>query len=144
MARSLAAFVLLGVLAAPAFAQTPTVSLLIDNGYPSSGTLNLKSVLQAVSTRKGSQFHFGSTYDTSYTETSWMENIYSTFFNHIVAENGCKWQSTEPTEGVSSLTACQGAQSFAASQGASFRGHNTFWHQQLPVSFTMHSRRSAS
>ncbi|KAJ6554861.1 glycoside hydrolase superfamily, partial [Mycena capillaripes] len=53
-------------------------------------------------------------------------------FNHIVAENGCKWQSTEPSRGTSSLTQCLGVQSYAVARNASFRGHNTFWHQQLP------------
>jgi endo-1,4-beta-xylanase len=133
---SLASFVLLAVVASPAFAQTPTVSLLIDlAGYSSSGTLNLKSTLQSVSARKGASFHFGSTYEASYTETAWMNNIYSTFFNHMVAENSCKWASSEPSRGTSSLSACQAVQSFAASTGNSFRGHNTFWHNQLPVGF---------
>jgi endo-1,4-beta-xylanase len=75
--NSLYGFVLLAVLASPALAQTPTVSLLIDNGYPSTGTLNLRSVLSQVATLKGGAFHFGSTYDTYYTETSWMNNIFS-------------------------------------------------------------------
>ncbi|KAJ7096565.1 glycoside hydrolase superfamily [Mycena belliarum] len=61
-----------------------------------------------------------------------MTNVYNTFFNHMVAENGCKWQSTEPSRGTSSLTACLGVQSYATARGASFRGHNTFWHSQLP------------
>jgi endo-1,4-beta-xylanase len=132
---SLASFVLLAVLAGPTLAQTPTVSLLIDNGYPSTGTLSLRSVLASVATRKGQTFHFGSTWDTSYSsaEASWMTNVYNTFFNHIVAENGCKWQSTEPSRGTSSLTQCLGVQSYAVARNASFRGHNTFWHQQLPV-----------
>ncbi|KAJ7926273.1 glycoside hydrolase superfamily [Mycena leptocephala] len=131
---SLASFVLLAVLAGPTLAQTPTVSLLIDNGYPSTGTLSLRSVLASVATRKGQTFHFGSTWDTSYSsaEASWMTNVYNTFFNHIVAENGCKWQSTEPSRGTSSLTQCLGVQSYAVARNASFRGHNTFWHQQLP------------
>ncbi|KAJ6468506.1 glycoside hydrolase superfamily [Mycena vitilis] len=132
--QSLTSFVLLAVLTAPALAQSPTVSLLIDNGFPSTGTLSLRSVLDSVSARKGQTFHFGSTWDTSYSsaEASWMTNAYNTFFNHIVAENGCKWQSTEPSRGTSSLTQCLGVQSYAVSRNASFRGHNTFWHEQLP------------
>ncbi|KAJ7088601.1 glycoside hydrolase superfamily [Mycena epipterygia] len=132
--RSLASFVLLAVIASPVFAQTPTVSLLIDNGYPSTGTLSLRSVLASVATRKGQAFHFGSTWDTSYSsaEASWMTNVYNTFFNHMVAENGCKWDATEPSRGTSSLTQCLGVQSYAVARNASFRGHNTFWHSQLP------------
>lgn len=132
---SLKSFVLLAVIASSAFAQTPTVSLLIDGDYPSTGTLSLRSVLQQVSTRKGATFHFGSTYDIydSSAEASWTENVFSTFFNHLVAENGCKWDATEPTRGVSDLTDCAGAQSYAFQQGATFRGHNTFWHEQTPV-----------
>ncbi|KAJ7696518.1 glycoside hydrolase superfamily [Mycena rosella] len=132
--RSFASFVLLAVLASPVLAQTPTVSLLIDNGFPSSGTLSIRSVLNSVATRKGQTFHFGSTWDTSYSsaEASWMTNVYNTFFNHMVAENGCKWSATEPTRGVSSLTQCLGVQSYAVARNASFRGHNTFWHEQLP------------
>jgi endo-1,4-beta-xylanase len=133
---SFASFVLLAVLASPALAQSPTVSLLIDQaGYASSGTISLHSTLQQVASRKGGAFHFGSTYDTSYpsSEASWTTNIYNTFFNHMVAENGCKWQSTEPSRGTSSLGACQGVQTYAAARGDTFRGHNTFWHSQLPV-----------
>jgi endo-1,4-beta-xylanase len=73
--QSLTGFVLLAVLASPALAQTPTVSLLIDNGYPSSGTLNIKSTLKQVATRKGAPFHFGSTYETSY-PSAWTKNAY--------------------------------------------------------------------
>jgi endo-1,4-beta-xylanase len=50
-----------------------------------------------------------------------------TFFNHVVAENSCKWDATEPSRGTSSLSGCQGVQSFATKNGATFRGHNTFW-----------------
>ena len=125
--------VTLAVLAAPSFA-VPTVDLLIDNGYPTSGSLNLRSVLGDVATRKGQTFHFGSTYDTYDSDASWLQTAFSTVFNHLVAENGCKWDATEPTRGNSDLTSCLGAQSFAFANGASFRGHNTFWHSQLPVS----------
>ncbi|KAJ7487995.1 glycosyl hydrolase family 10-domain-containing protein, partial [Mycena latifolia] len=95
---------------------------------------SLRSVLASVAARKGQTFHFGSTWDTSYSsaQASWMTTTYNTFFNHIVAENGCKWDATEPSRGTSSLTQCLGAQSYAAARGASFRGHNTFWHSQTP------------
>ena len=127
-------FVLLSVLAAPALCQT-AVSLLIDfEGYQSSGTINLRSTLNAVSQVKGSTFHFGSTYDTYDADASFSQNVFSTFFNHIVAENGCKWDATEPTRGVPDLTECQAVQSYASTNGATFRGHNTFWHSQTPVS----------
>ena len=119
-------------LASPALA-VPTVSLLIDHGYASSGTLNIKSVLSAVSSRKGSTFHFGSTYDTYTAAQSFQTSVFQTFFNHVVAENGCKWDATEPTQGNSVLTSCTGVQNFANSMGHTFRGHNTFWHEQLPV-----------
>jgi endo-1,4-beta-xylanase len=132
---SLASFVLLAVLASPALAQSPTVSLLIDlPGYASSGTLNIKSTLSSVSTRKGAAFHFGSTYEPSYGSTSFVSNLFTNFFNHAVAENSCKWDATEPSRGTSSLGNCKAVQSYAASHGDSFRGHNTFWHSQLPVS----------
>jgi hypothetical protein len=135
LTMSLASFVLLAVLASPALAATPTVSLLIDlAGYQSSGTLNIKSTLSQVASRKG-QFHFGSTYETYYpsSEASFASNLYSTFFNHVVAENSCKWSSTEPSRGTSSLGGCQSVQSYAAAHGDTFRGHNTFWHAQTPV-----------
>lgn len=128
-------FVVLSVLAAPVLSQT-AVSLLVDfAGYQSSGTLNLRSTLQSVSARKGAPFMFGSTYDTYDSDQSFYSNVFSTFFNHVVAENGCKWDATEPSRGTSSLTECQGVQSFAAKNGNSFRGHNTFWHSQTPVSY---------
>ncbi|KAF9473589.1 glycoside hydrolase [Pholiota conissans] len=125
-------FVVLSVLAAPVLSQT-AVSLLIDfAGYQSSGTINLRSTLNNVSTKKGQTFHFGSTYDTGVSTASWTKNVFSTFFNHIVAENGCKWDATEPSRGTSSLTECLAVQSYATSCSASFRGHNTFWHAQTP------------
>ena len=129
---SLKSFVLAAVVAAPALAVN-TVDLLIDHGYASTGTINLRSVLASVATRKGQTFHFGSTYDTYDADASWTANVFSTFFNHIVAENGCKWDATEPSEGVSDLTECLGVQSYATTNGDSFRGHNTFWHSQTPV-----------
>jgi endo-1,4-beta-xylanase len=58
--------------------------------------------------------------------------VYSDVFNHLVAENGCKWYDTEPSRGVSNLTDCKAAQTFAFEHLASFRLHNTFWHQQTP------------
>lgn len=135
MSSTLTSLAVLSVLVSPALAA-PTVSLLIDNGYASSGTLNIKTVLQNVSTRKGSTFHFGSTYDTYAPNQSWAAGVFNTFFNHIVAENGCKWDATEPSRGTSSLSGCQGVQSFGATYGDSFRGHNTFWHSQTPVSLS--------
>ncbi|KAF8966736.1 glycoside hydrolase superfamily [Flammula alnicola] len=127
-----ASLVILSVLAAPVLSQ-PAVSLLIDfAGYQSSGTINLRSTLQNVSSLKGQTFHFGSTYDTYDADASWTQSVFSTFFNHIVAENGCKWDATEPTRGVSALTGCVAVQSYGTSNGATFRGHNTFWHSQTP------------
>jgi endo-1,4-beta-xylanase len=73
--QPLTGFVLLALLASPALAQTPTVSLLIDGAYPASGTLNIKSVLKQVSARKGAAFHFGSTYESFYPGT-WTKNAY--------------------------------------------------------------------
>jgi endo-1,4-beta-xylanase len=46
-------------------------------GYASSGTLNLRSVLAQVATRKGATFHFGSTYEANSQNEAWMENAYS-------------------------------------------------------------------
>ncbi|KAF7297504.1 Beta-xylanase [Mycena indigotica] len=131
MPRLLTSFVALAVTLAPALAQ-PAVSLLTDNGYPTSGTLNLVSTLQAVSTRKGQTFHFGSTYDTYDANQSWFTSVFSTFYKHVVSENGCKWDATEPSQGTSSLTECLACQSFATTNGDTFRGHNTFWHSQTP------------
>lgn len=129
----LQALVVLSVLAAPVLSQ-PAVSLLIDfAGYQSTGSLNLRSTLQQVAARKGSTFHFGSTYDTYDSDASFLSSVFSTYFNHVVAENGCKWDATEPTRGTSDLTECQAVQSFATKNGATFRGHNTFWHSQTPV-----------
>ena len=127
-------FVVVSVLAAPALCQT-AVSLLVDfAGYQSSGTLSLRSTLQSVVQKKG-EFYFGSTYDTYDADASFNQNVFSTFFNHVVAENGCKWDATEPSRGTSDLTECLAVQSYATKNGATFRGHNTFWHSQTPVSF---------
>jgi endo-1,4-beta-xylanase len=75
--QSFAPFVLLAVFASSALAATPTVSLLIDNGYASTGTLNLRSTLQQVSTLKGGAFHFGSTYETYSANQTYMTNVFS-------------------------------------------------------------------
>ncbi|KAJ7036549.1 glycoside hydrolase superfamily [Mycena alexandri] len=123
-------FVALATFVSVARAQ-PAVDLLIDHGFPSTGTLNLNTVLAAVTAKKGT-FHFGSTYDTFDADQSWFDGVFSTFYRHVVAENGCKWDATEPSQGVSSLTECVGAQSFANQFGNTFRGHNTFWHSQTP------------
>lgn len=63
MSPSLASLLTLSSLISHTLA-VPTVSLLIDNGYASTGTLSIHSILSAVSTKKGQAFHFGSTYDT--------------------------------------------------------------------------------
>lgn len=136
MSGALASFLFLAAIASPSLA-VPTVSLLIDNGYASTGTLSIKTVLQNVSTKKGQAFHFGSTYDTYDANAAWTATIFETFFNHVVAENSCKWDSTETSEGVSTLTSCEGVQSYATEYSNSFRGHNTFWHSQLPVCMTI-------
>jgi endo-1,4-beta-xylanase len=57
-----ASFVLAAVLAAPALAATPPVSLLTDLWpYPTEGPVLIRALLPLVSARKGSAFHFGST-----------------------------------------------------------------------------------
>ncbi|VDB95864.1 unnamed protein product [Peniophora sp. CBMAI 1063] len=128
---SLSSFISLVVVAAPALA-VPTVDLLIDHGYATGGDIDLRTVLAAVSTRKGQTFRFGSTYNTNNADPSFTSDVFDVFYNHAVAENECKWSATEPAPGTSSLTACQAVQSLAAASNASFRGHNTFWHSQLP------------
>ncbi|KAJ6452474.1 glycoside hydrolase superfamily [Mycena sanguinolenta] len=138
MTKLLASFVALAIFAAVARGQ-PAVSLLIDNGYPSTGSINLVPILADVVAKKGT-FHFGSTYDTYEADQAWSTSTFGTFYRHVVSENGCKWDATEPTQGVSDLTECLACQSFATENGNTFRGHNTFWHEQtpswLPGSFT--------
>ncbi|KAJ7195143.1 glycoside hydrolase superfamily [Mycena haematopus] len=138
MPKLLASLVGLAVFVSVARAQ-PAVSLLIDNGYPSTGAINLVSILANVTAKKGT-FHFGSTYDTYEANQSWFTSTFSTFYRHVVSENGCKWDATEPSQGTSDLTECLASQSFATANGNTFRGHNTFWHSQtpswLPGSFT--------
>ncbi|KAF8206844.1 glycoside hydrolase superfamily [Mycena galopus ATCC 62051] len=130
MPTIISSFVALAIFAAGARAQ-PAVSLLIDHGYPSTGTLNLVSTLAQVTAKKGT-FHFGSTFDTYEADQSWFTSAFSTFYRHVVSENGCKWDATEPTQGVSDLGECIASQSFATQNGNTFRGHNTFWHSQTP------------
>ncbi|KAJ7620786.1 glycoside hydrolase superfamily [Mycena rosella] len=130
MTKILASFMALAIFASVARAQ-PAVSLLIDHGYPSTGSLNLGPVLAQVAAKKGT-FHFGSTYDTYEADQSWSTSVFTTFYKHVVSENGCKWDATEPTQGVSDLTECLACQQFATTNGNTFRGHNTFWHSQTP------------
>ncbi|KZV77340.1 glycoside hydrolase family 10 protein [Peniophora sp. CONT] len=112
----------------------PKVDLLIDHGFQKSGRIDLRDgVLDAVSRRKGQTFHFGSTYDTSNPNMTWTADIFRSFFNHVVAENECKWEATEPSSGVSNLTECIAVRDFATKHSDSFRGHNTFWHSQTPT-----------
>ncbi|KAJ6506808.1 glycoside hydrolase superfamily [Mycena sanguinolenta] len=138
MFQLLSPFVALAIFAAGVRAQ-PAVSLLIDHGYPSTGTINLVPILANVTAKKGT-FHFGSTFDTYEADQSWFTSTFTTFYRHVVSENGCKWDATEPSQGASDLTECLATQSFATAHGNTFRGHNTFWHSQtpswLPGSFT--------
>jgi endo-1,4-beta-xylanase len=89
MSGLLVSFVALAIFTAvaPSRAQ-PDVSLLIDNGYPSTGSLNLVPILAQVSAKKGQTFHFGSTYDTYDADQSWFTSIFTTFYRHVVSENG--------------------------------------------------------
>ena len=87
MTKLLASFVALAIFAAVARAQ-PAVSLLIDNGYPSTGSINLAPILAQVSTKKGQAFHFGSTYDSYDADQSWFNSVFTTFYKHVVSENG--------------------------------------------------------
>lgn len=113
--------------------QIPDVTLLVDNpGY--NQTTSIKSLLAAVSAKKGKTFQFGVAYDAgNATNDPIAISKLSNTFNHGVAENNCKWQFTEPAQNVSNLTACENSQNFFAANDASFRLHNTFWHQQTPT-----------
>ncbi|VDB90883.1 unnamed protein product [Peniophora sp. CBMAI 1063] len=112
----------------------PQVDLLIDHGFQHTGPINLKQsgVLSRVSARKGQPFHFGSTLNTTRSHVAWTSEVFSTFWGHMVAEDGCKWYATEPDPGRPSLADCRPVQEYAEQHGNSFRGHNTFWHQELP------------
>ncbi|KZO91787.1 glycoside hydrolase family 10 protein [Calocera viscosa TUFC12733] len=130
-------YAILGLVALPvALAQTiPNVSLLIDNPAVYNGQATIRSILPSVSARKGSLFHFGSTHDifAPAAEADWTSDKFWNVWNHIVAENGCKWYDTEPEPFVSNLTDCKGVQQYAIDHGCTFRGHNTFWHSQTPA-----------
>jgi endo-1,4-beta-xylanase len=121
-----ASFVLAAVLAAPALAATPPVSLLTDLAlYPESGPILIRALLPLVSARKGTPFHFGSTYDvfSNQAAANFTNTVYDTVFNHMVAENGCKWYDTEPVRGEISLSDCKGVSQYAAAHYATFRGY---------------------
>ena len=110
-----------------------TVDLLIDHGYENSGNINLREVLSSVSQRKGQRFHFGSTLNISVPHPRFTEDVFNTFFGHVVAENGCKWGEVEREPGKSNLSECFDVLDFAREHSNTFRGHNTFWHTHLPV-----------
>ena len=114
--------------------SAPTVDLLIDNGYEKTGNINLREVLLSVSQRKGQPFHFGSTLNISVPHPRFTEDIFGTFFDHVVAENGCKWGEVEREPGKSNLSECFDVLDFAREHSNTFRGHNTLWHTHLPVS----------
>lgn len=122
----LAAAAALAILAlvAPALAQTPEVSLLTDLPlYASTGRIHIRDLLPLVSLRKGAPFRFGSTHDVWTAEANWTSAVFRSVFNHVVAENGCKWYDTEPERGVSNVSDCAGVSQFAAQHGATFRGY---------------------
>ena len=48
-------------------------------------------------------------------------------FSLTTAENECKWGSTEQTENVFTLAACQQLENFTRSTGGAFRNHNLAW-----------------
>lgn len=128
-------FSISSILAQQTFSGTnniPDVTLLIDNqGY--NQTRTIKALLAAVSAKKGRTFHFGVAYDAGNASIdSFASAKLNDTFNHGVAENNCKWQFTEPSLNVSDLSACKKSQAFFTNNGASFRLHNTFWHQQTP------------
>ncbi|EJT98312.1 glycoside hydrolase [Dacryopinax primogenitus] len=104
-------------LASVASAQTPNVSLLIDNPfyYDLTRSLNVRSLLPFVSARKGAAFHWGSTYSPPSTaETNWTSEVFLTYFAHMRAENLCNGFPIR----------CGALRNFP---------HNTFWHNQLPA-----------
>ncbi|VDC00606.1 unnamed protein product [Peniophora sp. CBMAI 1063] len=110
----------------------PTVDLLIDHTFPNTGPLSPHQTLSSVSAHKGRPFHFGSSLNITIPHPGWPEKVFSDFFNHVVAENGCKWGEVERVRGVSDLRECREVGEFAREVGGSFRGHNTFWHTHLP------------
>ncbi|KZO99283.1 glycoside hydrolase family 10 protein [Calocera viscosa TUFC12733] len=131
-----AGLTVLTAFASLAAAQTPNVSLLIDQPYyyDLTQSLDIRALLPYVSLRKGAAFQWGSTYSyPAATEANWTSEKFSTFWNHIVAGNDCKWYATEPERQDFTLSACEGVSQYAAAHYATFRGHNTFWHNQLPA-----------
>jgi hypothetical protein len=111
----------------PAFTQTPQVSLLTDiSRYPTTGPVRVRELLLLVQPRKLAPFRFGSTHVIfSYehaTANAFMNNIFSTVFNHVVAENGCKGYDTEPERAVHNLTDCKVVSQYTLEHLASFQG----------------------
>ncbi|KAJ7285656.1 glycoside hydrolase superfamily [Mycena rebaudengoi] len=128
-------FALLLVVHAATF--TPNVSLLTDlPQFQKVHKMTTHSVLKMINDKKlkGSTFYLGSTLaDLSLLRNpDWTSDRFEDTWNLAVAENNCKWFSTEPGNGVFNLTACQSLRDFAVKRGVPFRGHNTLWHNQRP------------
>ena len=64
------------------------------------------------------------------------EELYSDLdgseFDLVTAENGCKWDATEPEQGTFTLDRCDAVAQFAADNDQTFRGHNLCWGNQNP------------
>ncbi|KAJ7584760.1 glycoside hydrolase superfamily [Mycena floridula] len=123
-------------LVAYAASSTPTVSLLTDlPRFQGTNKANIRSVLKTINGKKlkGNTFYFGSTLaDLSVApqNAEWTSARFEDTWNLAVAENNCKWFSTEPVaNGVFNLTACESLRDYAFERGIAFRG---LWHSQRP------------
>jgi hypothetical protein len=80
-------------------------------GYASSGTLNLRSVLARVVTRKGATFHFGSTHEANSQNEAWMETLTRECCRGELVQVGChraqpRHEQPHPLQGCPILWRC--------------------------------------
>jgi endo-1,4-beta-xylanase len=70
-------------------------------------------------------------YNTLHSDASYAR-VAAEQYNLVTAENGCKWQATEPNYNQFTFTQCDYDYQFAKAHNMTFRGHNLCWSQDNP------------
>jgi endo-1,4-beta-xylanase len=76
--------------------------------------------------------YFGTATDAGYWSDSQYTSILDSEFSSLVAENGMKWDATEPTQGQFNFDGGDQLVERAQTNGQAVRGHTLVWHAQQP------------